>query len=402
MKRTFSKLFLGLLFVLTGIAIPFDVIRANAFVLYRWIILCGTCGPTQTPIGVATINLNKLTYTPGETITTEGKVEPLSCTGNQAYVINEPISCLEASVAATLTATLTANIVGQGETKTLITGNFSEGPLYGSALFTAPSTLGNYDMNFIGNIPTGASAKWGQLYATYKIPFTVCAAKYLQVCSSTATNSCGDPNYGYTNCDGSCSATTAPAERFYWNNVCTSYSNVCGQTTSGTTDCSGVCSATTPATPTGYGDSCSSNTNSCGGVNYGSLACSGTGVACSVSSTAPANPSYYGTSCTLTSAQNICGKTTTAIGTYDCNNICVGTTPAAPSNTTCVPSAPTISGLYNKNGVYLGASVPAYDSLGYQIYANATSLIPGAKLTYYFEFSIDGINWSGGQWATLP
>ncbi len=153
--------------------------------------------------------------------------------------------------------------------------------------------------------------------------------------------------------------------------------------------------------------SCTSTvTNSCKDPNpySGRYICDATGkVTCSTDSFSPPEQYGYGTTCPLTSAKNACGKTNTADGIMGCNNTCTGTPPAAPSNATCAPFAPTLN-LYKdgvKQGTDFGASVPAYDSLGYKIYAKSTSLA-GYKLTYYFEFSIDGENWSGGKWATLP
>jgi len=240
--------------------------------------------------------------------------------------------------------------------------------------------------------------QWGLFSGT---SFYVCSASYGALCSGGG-NSCGDQNYGYIQCDGSCSASGAPAERPYYNTACTSYPNACGVTTTGTYNCSAVCSATTPANPAGYGTACTSPANACGVTTTGTIQCNG---ACSAT-TAPANPSYYGQSCTLTSAPNACGQTTTGSGLTDCNGVCTGTTPAPPSNATCTPSTPTVSGLY-KAGAYRGPAVPSFDPTGYQLYAQSVSPA-NFNLTYYFEFSKDGVNWTGdplppiGSWSVVP
>ncbi len=238
--------------------------------------------------------------------------------------------------------------------------------------------------------------------------FNVCVPTYLTSCSKSA-NSCGVSGYatsdwGTVNCDGSCSVSGVSAELPYWNNSYTVF-NSCGDSVTRYTDCNGQVDSTPPPNRAGYGSSCSTSTNSCGEPNAGYMTtCNANGtVSCAIYYT-PSVPSYYGTACTLTSLPNACGRTNTTSGTLDCNYTCTGTPPAPPSNAVCAPSAPTISGLY-QSGVYRGSSVPAYDPLGYQIYANATSPA-GYNLTYYFEFSTDGINWSGdpapAQWATLP
>lgn len=220
-------------------------------------------------------------------------------------------------------------------------------------------------------------------------------------------NSCGTPGGvivpSADGRSGVCSGGT-PANPSYLNQSCSSPSNSCGDTYNGTFNCSYVCSAgySPPPERAGYGSACSTAPNSCGDRNYGYIQCDGS---CSVS-TAPAERSNYNATCTLTSAPNACGKTATANGTLDCNGVCTGTTPAPPSNATCAPGAPTVSGLYNNTG-YLGSSVPAYDSSGYQLYAQGVSPA-GFNLTYYFEWSKDGVNWTGdpglpaGSWAVLP
>ncbi len=267
------------------------------------------------------------------------------------------------------------------------------------SLYTGLGGINNCYYQFGGTSGTG-----GTITLKYS-----CDSTFGTSCTKSA-NSCGVSGYatsdwGTVNCDGSCSVSGVSAELPYWNQSCTSYPNACGQTTSGTYDCSGVCNASPPPDLAGFNTECSGGTNSCGDSNPGYFVCSGTGVACSASGP-PAQRSYYGATCTLTSAPNACGQTTTVstAGSYDCNYTCTGTPPAPPSNAACAPTTPTISGLY-QSGVNLGPSAPAYDPSGYQIYANATSPA-GYDLTYYFEFSTDGINWSGdpapAQWATLP
>src|SRR3989344_3935663 len=119
---------------------------------------------------------------------------------------------------------------------------------------------------------------------------------------------------------------------------------------------------TPPANPAGYGTACTSPANACGVTTTGTIQCNG---ACSAT-TAPANPSYYGQSCTLTSAP----------GRY-------------------------------KAGAYRGPTVPSFDPAGYQLYAQSVSPA-NFNLTYYFEWSKDGVNWTGdplppvGSWSTLP
>ncbi len=255
----------------------------------------------------------------------------------------------------------------------------------------------------------------------FSTTINVCVPSYLSSCQSTATNSCGDPSDGVFNCSGRCVywseilmnhglddgvSVGAPLERYYWNNPYT-FSNSCDDSVTRYTDCNGQVDSTPPPNRAGYGSACSTATNSCGEPNAGYMTtCNANGtVSCAIYYT-PSVPSYYGTTCALTSLPNACGQTTTVntAGSYDCNGTCTGTPPAPPSNAACAPTAPTIQGLY-QSGVYLGPSAPAYDPLGYQIYANATSPA-GYDLTYYFEFSTDGINWSGDPapavWATLP
>lgn len=201
---------------------------------------------------------------------------------------------------------------------------------------------------------------------------TCCVANQGASCSSAA-NSCGTTNSGTIQCNGTCSATTAPANPAGYGtyctsapnacgytdtqmitcsgcpattpanpagygNACTSAPNACGSTNSGTVQCNGTCSATTPATPAGYGTSCT-RTNSCSQSNTGTILCNGS---CSVS--APANPPLYGTTCT--SAPNACGQTNT--GTYWCNGSCSAVTPAMPGNygNSCT-STPNACGMTN-------------------------------------------------------
>ncbi len=295
-----------------------------------------------------------------------------------------------------------------------------------------------------------------------------CDSKYgsgFTSCQSTVTNSCGDTTSGTVNCDGSCSAT-APAERPPVSCPLYSY-NVCGGQSaegSGLVGCiSTTCIGTPPATPPTAPPSVSASVVSTtyaydsSGVTFnvsGTTACSSititqyaaywqdtdeweyntSGIFTHYINAPPdtykyafyakdstdkwVSPSQWST-VTLTAIPcnpaNVCGQTNTGVLLGHTNGSDGTCSVSAPSNTTCAPSAPTISGLF-KDGVNrksrsffsFGASVPAYDSLGYQIYANATSLIPGAKLTYYFEWGImsaDGtINWSADppKWATLP
>lgn len=235
--------------------------------------------------------------------------------------------------------------------------------------------------------------------------------------------------------------------------ACTSYPNACGATATGMTDSNGICSVTPPALPVGLGTTCTSRANSCGDVGYdvGYIQCNGLCSAAPVaersyyralctsapnscgrtnmgtyncdhvcSATTPVVPSNYGTACTLPSARtftslaNSCRQRVTVTvteGTYNCSGVCSGTPPPAPSDATCTPKAPVIDGLFDKNGVNLGnstsARTAAYDPLGYQIYAHA-STPDSSQLTYYFEWSTDGVNWTGdpglpaGGWATVP
>src|SRR5680860_854854 len=102
-----------------------------------------------------------------------------------------------------------------------------------------------------------------------------CAANSGNTCYSSY-NSCNQRTAGTTNCSGTCSVTTAPANPSIYNKACTSPANSCGQTTSGTTNCSGVCSVTTaPANPSIYNKACTSPANSCGQTTSGTTNCSG-------------------------------------------------------------------------------------------------------------------------------
>ncbi len=238
-----------------------------------------------------------------------------------------------------------------------------------------------------------------------------CSINFGTYCTST-TNACGATTYGTILCDGSCSATSANPTGYGTTCSLTSLPNACGQTTTtttGTIGCDSIsCTGTPPVTPPVttpnnaiYNASCSV-TNACG-TNSGTITCAGT-----CSALTPYIPPNYGTACTITSPANGCGMTTTATGTYNCSGVCAPTppapTPSAPLNTLCAPPpAPTISGPY-QNGPSIINPAYAYDPLGYQVFAQATSPYAtnpavDSHLTYYFEYSTDGVSWTRGDWA---
>ncbi|MFH2020723.1 MAG: putative metal-binding motif-containing protein, partial [archaeon] len=99
-----------------------------------------------------------------------------------------------------------------------------------------------------------------------------------QVCE-TAENSCGDTNFGLTDCDGICDASV-PAERQDYGTVCYSDENSCGDTNSGVTDCNGLCLAQKPAERETYGETCTVGIGECLRTGYkicgpeGSVVCS--------------------------------------------------------------------------------------------------------------------------------
>ena len=240
----------------------------------------------------------------------------------------------------------------------------------------------------------------------------LCSAKRGQLCGSLVPNSCGDPNpYAVYDCVENCvdysTGIGQPATAIERPPVACTVENACGQTNTGTVACDYYsCSATPPpvTTPTGetYLASCNSPTNACGDYTSGNIQCDGT---CS----AITPFTIAGTSCPLTSNPNACGQTTTSTdaGTYSCSNTCDGTPPPPPPHTNCPPpTTPTISGLY-QGGLYRGPTVLGNNPTGYQLYAVSVSPA-NFTLTYYFEWSKDGVNWTGdpnppiGSWSTLP
>ena len=218
-------------------------------------------------------------------------------------------------------------------------------------------------------------------------------------CVSTAVNSCGQTSSGIYICDAagqvSCSAgtpsdlTCSPVNcSGYWSDVSNSCSKTCGtgtlqQTYTRTQNGSNGGDTSCPATGTTRSGSTSCNTQVC----------------CVAKS---------GTACEASSATNGCGMTTTGPGTYSCDGTtCVPTppAPAAPANSSCThPPAPSISGPWR--GSSIASPAYAYDPLGYQVFAQATSPYAtnpavDSHLTYYFEYSTDGVNWrSAGDWAS--
>ncbi len=148
-------------------------------------------------------------------------------------------------------------------------------------------------------------------------------------------------------------------------------------------------------------DSCTAESlpNTCGTTasRDGTIRCNGSCSAYAPST--PSNPSYYQNSCQLTSARNACGQTKTAnVGTFDCDGTCVGTRPAVPP-VTVPPAAPSVSG---------PSRAPAWNEAGYPVNATGAAC-NNTSVTQYFEFSRDGVNWTGdnpgfppSSWATLP
>jgi hypothetical protein len=104
----------------------------------------------------------------------------------------------------------------------------------------------------------------------------VCSASMGNSCQSPTANNCGDYRYGTIQCDGSCSATTPPADRSPGPPSCScagnngqpcSASNTCSPaaTNYGTYNCVGVCSAVAPPNicTTPIDGVCGSTLNSC-------------------------------------------------------------------------------------------------------------------------------------------
>lgn len=139
------------------------------------------------------------------------------------------------------------------------------------------------------------------------------------VCTYTPPASCAagqigtPPNCRYPTC----------ADDPTMNGCSCSATNACGQTNYGTYS-GGSCSVGAPALPGGYGSSCSVS-NSCGSAtNYGSIMCNG---ACSASapseaSCVPSCVANEGAACNV----NSCGE---AGGSVQCNGACSGSTPTA-------------------------------------------------------------------------
>ena len=221
--------------------------------------------------------------------------------------------------------------------------------------------------------------RWGTgNVAIASIPYTVCAPSWNQACYAEA-NSCGDRNYaGTADCNGNCPSSSRTLERSYYRSSCSSYPNACDQTTTGTTDCNGSCSATTPpANPAGYGSSCTSAANSCGDRNYGYVQCNSS---CSAGG-APAERSVWNKSCTLLSTPNVCGKTVTSTGITNCDGQCTGTTPAAPSNSTCLYTL-TVDKAGNGTGTVSGGGT-------YDLGSTATARATAATGSTFKEWSGD-------------
>jgi hypothetical protein len=155
-----------------------------------------------------------------------------------------------------------------------------------------------------------------------------CASDQGSTCYSS-TNDCGQSNAGTVQCDGSCSATSAPADPSYYGQTCTA-TNACGQSNTGTYDCNDNCSASAPAVP---GSSSCTAKNSCGQVGYGSTDQCGNGC----SAVAPSDsgcPSTGGgggsSECVPSCASNGgCGESDGCGGT--CGTVCDAGCPDAES-----------------------------------------------------------------------
>ena len=224
---------------------------------------------------------------------------------------------------------------------------------------------GTYTIFVFGALPNGVLLLYQNFIANIVYTMTVGELYTANLFDNYGiTGSGGEGNYELLGTNGYYSKTfdVCVADVF---KTCTAESlpNTCGQTASntGTIRCNGSCSAYAPSTPS--------------------------------------NPSYYQNSCQLTSARNACGQTKTAnVGTFDCDGTCVGTRPAVPP-VTVPPAAPSVSG---------PSRAPAWNEAGYPVNATGAAC-NNTSVTQYFEFSRDGVNWTGdnpgfppSSWATLP
>jgi hypothetical protein len=227
----------------------------------------------------ATVNSNKSTYLPGESITLYSTVSSFLCAnaGLRSYALSALL---------------------EGNRVFLQSGSISgETAIYGeNSSFVAPSVPGRYRMtlSFTGT---------GGYTADAFIDITVdCVASSGLSCTSAANN-CGSTNSGTISCGGACSAA-APANEVIGGS-CTSAANNCGSTNSGTISCGGACSAAAPA-DIALGTACSGPVNACGMTIAGTIGCSG----CS-STVAPAN-----TLCDLAVCKNGCTSTIDRSGSF--------------------------------------------------------------------------------------
>ena len=227
----------------------------------------------------ATVNSNKSTYLPGESITLSSIVNSFLCAnmGLRSYALSALLEGNRVSLQS-------GGILG----RTSIYGENSS--------FVAPSVPGRYriTLSFTGTLGYTADAF---------IDITVvCAASSGLSCTSAANN-CGSTNSGTISCGGACSVG-APADEVIGGS-CTSAANNCGSTNSGTIGCGGACSAAAPA-DIALGTACSGPVNACGMTIAGTIGCSG----CS-STVAPAN-----TLCDLAVCKNSCTSTIDRSGSF--------------------------------------------------------------------------------------
>ena len=176
-------------------------------------------------------------------------------------------------------------------------------------------------------------------------------------------------------CAGSCVANLGAA--------CTSPANSCAQTTAGTVQCDGTCSATAaPALPAGYGSSCTSPANACGQTTTtGTIACNGS---CSSVTPPLSGTSITGVNCSVWDGVDVNG-----------NYVCYGGT---TDEFICSAYSP-VPVIYTNNSCHevpcFAATPPATASFS----ASPTSIAYGAQATLSWSSTDATSCTAGGPWS---